>query len=242
MSTSMSLGELKLATRQRADMENQSGVYTNAFIKDPELTSYINQSAFELYDLLITSYGENYYVATPYIFTTDGSSFFYDLPDDFYKLLGVDVQTTSNGNQTWTSLRPFNFTERNDFAIPNTQMAYNLTNLRYRINGDQLWLQPLAQASQTVRLFYAPTMTTLSLDEDLVKGVSGWTEYIIVDAAIKCLQKEESSTTVLERQKQALISRINASAENRDAGNSGTVANVRFQNNLGVFGNQYGWF
>ena len=40
-------------------------------------------------------------------------------------------------------------------------------------------------------------------------------EYVITDAAIKMMQKEESDTSVLQLQKAALIRRIEAAAENR---------------------------
>jgi hypothetical protein len=59
-------------------------------------------------------------------------------------------------------------------------------------------------------------------------GVSGWLEYVITDAAIKAMQKEESDVSVLMAQKAALVARIIAAAENRDAGNPATVADVQF--------------
>lgn len=47
---------------------------------------------------------------------------------------------------------------------------------------------------------------------------NGWIEYVIVDAAIKCLQKEESDTTALERAKSFQLQRIENAAQNRDVG------------------------
>ena len=70
-------------------------------------------------------------------------------------------------------------------------------------------------------------MTQLLSDSDILDGVSGWTEYVIVDAAIKALLKEESDTTVLMAQKLALIKRIEETAMNRDAGQADTISNVR---------------
>jgi hypothetical protein len=233
MATTMTLEQLRLATRQRADMENQSGQYDDSFITDTELNSYINQSYFELYDVLVASYGENYNVAPPYEFVTNGTDQFFDLPEDFYKLLGVDVQVTSSvANNAWWTLKPFNFAERNKYAVPNTQLYFGITNLRYRIQGDQLWMNPLPQINQTIRLFYVPKMVTLVADDDEVQGVSGWTEYIIIDAAIKCLQKEESDVSVLMNQKEAMLKRIEAMSENRDAGMPSTVADAQNSNSF----------
>jgi hypothetical protein len=67
-------------------------------------------------------------------------------------------------------------------------------------------------------------MTTLSADGDTVDGISGWTEYIICDAAMKCMQKEESDVSVLMAEKQMLIKRIEAMAESRDVGSPARVS------------------
>lgn len=221
MATTMSLLALRTAVRQRSDMVNDQ------FISDSELTSYINQSYFELYDLLVQKYGDNYYVANPYTISTDGSNQFFSLPTDFYKLLGVDL-ALSNTNDSFVTIRPFNFSDRNRYAVPNFQSFYGVTNMRYRLNGDNLWLTPTPAGGQTIRLWYVPKLTTLSADGDTVDGISGWTEYIIVDACIKALAKQESDVTVFALQKAELIKRIENAAENRDAGNPATVGDTQF--------------
>jgi uncharacterized protein YdcH (DUF465 family) len=79
-------------------------------------------------------------------------------------------------------------------------------------------------------------MTALLADTDIIDGVSGWTEYIIVDAAIKALHKEESDTTALMAQKMALKQRIEETAMNRDAGQPDAISNTRFQTGWGSYG------
>jgi hypothetical protein len=221
MATTMTLAELRTATRQRADMVNSQ------FISDSELNSYINQSYFELYDLLVQKYGDDYYVASPYIFTTDGVNNFFSLPSDFYKLLGVDL-ALSNTNDSFVTIRPFNFGDRNRYAVPNFQSFYGVTNLRYRLKANQLWLTPIPGANQKIQIWYVPRLATLAIDSDTCDGISGWTEYVIIDAAIKCLQKEESDVSVLMAQKMAMIQRIQNAAENRDAANPSTVVDSQY--------------
>jgi hypothetical protein len=85
-------------------------------------------------------------------------------------------------------------------------------------------------------------MTTLASDTDTVQGVSGWTEYIIVDAAIKMMQKEESDVSVLIAQKQALLARIEAMAHNRDAGMPSTVADAQSSNSFYPYSGSWGSF
>lgn len=225
MSTTMQLSDLRTATRQRADMVNST------FVSDTELNSYINQSYFELYDLLIQSYGDNYFVAPPLTFTTDGSSFQFALPDGslyssapaLYKLLGVDLLLSPGVPSSSVTVKQFDFGDRNKFSTPNNQSFYEITNLRYRMNGSNIWFTPLPSAGQQIQLWYVPRLTTLVSDSDLCDGISGWTEYIITDAAIKCMQKEESDVGVLAAQKATLIKRIQDASENRDAGSAPTV-------------------
>lgn len=236
ISGKMSLGELRLRSKQRADREESQ------FVTDPEWNSYINQSYFELYDLLVTAY-EDYYIAAPAIFQTTGQSQLYPLPDGitqfydqtmtqfvakpFYKLKGVDCGLSANAD-SWISIHKYNFIDRNRYIFPNLTSTYlGVFNLRYRVLDNNLSFIPNPAGNQLMRLWYIPRMTELLQDTDIVDGVSGWTEYIIIDAAIKALQKEESPVETLAAQKQAIIDRIQAAAMNRDAGEPDTISNTR---------------
>lgn len=247
-STSMTLSQLMSAVRQRADMfpsgYSPSLNSTAYFVTDPELISYINQSYFELYDLLVTTF-EDYYVGVPIIFTTNGSQFLYPLPDGVItftnaitgatgfvappclKVKGIDLGL-SNGNNAWMTIERFEFIERNKYIFPQLTSTYlGVFNLRYKIEGDNIYFIPTPAGNQQVRLWYIPRLTQLAALADQADGISGWTEYIITDAAIKCMQKEESDVSVLLTQKAALIKRINDSAANRDVGQPSKISDTR---------------
>ena len=55
---------------------------------------------------------------------------------------------------------------------------------------------------------------------------NGWEEYIVIDAAIKMLGKEESITDDLKLRKKDMYQRIQDIAENRDEGSPGRTADV----------------
>ena len=226
MATTVTLANLRTAVRQRADMVGSQ------FVTDSELNDYINRSYAELYDLLIQKYGDNYFVAAPFSFSTDGSSIQYALPSDFYKLLGVDL-ALSNTDDSFVTVHQFEFGDRNRYSVPNFQSFYGVTNLRYRLNGNNLWLTPKPAANQTIRIWYIPRIIYLSADGDTMDGISGWEEYVIIDAAIKCLQKEESDISILAGQKVAIIQRIEAAAENRNTAQPSKVVDVMY--------NSFGW-
>lgn len=237
MATTLTLLQLRTLCKQESDMVNSS------FISDAEWNSYINQSYFELYDLMVQKYGDDYF-SEQYNFTTDGTSYLYPLPADFYKLLGLDL-SLSGSDDSFVTIRRFNFADRNRYAVPNFQSFYGVTNMRYRLNANDLWITPVPSGGQQMRLWYVPRLATLTADGDTVDGISGWTEYIIVDAAMKAMAKEESDVSVLMARKAGLIQRIEAAAENRDAANPMTVADnqsSQFWNPSGMGGNGSGFY
>lgn len=141
---SVTLASLETQTRQRADM-----VFSK-FVADDELKGYINASWKELYDLL-TSRFENYYSSTVNYTVLDNLGF--DLPEDFYKLMGVDLNIA---DQHWVTLNKWNFNERN--AVNNINLipfyGYFYNQVLYRMMGDRVLLLPTSNANGTYRLWY----------------------------------------------------------------------------------------
>lgn len=252
----MSLRQIRLLAQQRADRVNSN------FVTLPEWNSYINQSMYELYDLLITA-DEEYYVATPAQFTAspnNNQTFLYPLPDgatsfvngitgasgyiapSFYKLKGVDLGLNT-ANNAWVTVNKFSFADRNKFVYPNTASTiYGVFNLQYRLIGNNIEFIPTPSSGQQLRIWYIPRLPQLLKDTDLTtSSISGWIEYVIVDAAIKALQKEESDVTILMAQKEALRIRIEGTASNRDTGQPDRVSDIRPYGYGGGYGGNYGW-
>lgn len=246
------LAQVRVLSQQRADRLGSN------FVTLPEWNNYITQSYFELYDLLV-DLDEDRYMAPPVFFTTtsgntngiypipDGSSTFQDsngnniIPPPMYRLKGLDLALNSASN-AYMTVDPFQFIERNRFVYPNTgSTLYGVFNMRYRWVGNNLFLIPTPSAGQKIRLWYIPRLQQPLQETDLLDGVSGWLEYVIVDAAIKALQKEESDTMRLSMQKQALIQRIQDSATDRDVGRPDSISDVRQSGYWGSMSGGYGW-
>ena len=90
--------------------------------------------------------------------------------------------------------------------------------MRYRLQGSTLKLIPSDNAGGQYQIWYTPLPATLSSDSDEIEEGNGWSELVVVDAAIKCLQKEESSTTELMKIKSDLVKRVVDMAAKRDSG------------------------
>lgn len=252
ISGEMTLSQIRLAAQQRADRVNSQ------FVTMPEWNQYINQAMYELYDLLTTVY-EDYFIATPAQFNSDGTTYLYPLPDGvttfyngvnpnatlvaapFYKLLGVDLALQTSNN-AYVTVNKFNFIDRNRFVYPNTASTiYGVFNLQYRVMGNKIEFIPTPTAGQAIRLWYIPRLTALLQDTDTTSmGISGWIEYVIVRAAKYALDKEESDTSKLDQEILFLKTRIEETAANRDAGQPDRISDTRSGN--GGWGSGNGWF
>jgi len=232
----MTLMQSRLLAQQEADRVNSN------FVTLPEWNTYLNQSYFELYDILVQKFGDEYFMAPPWQFQTNGAQF-YTLPDGsatytttpasgitcrpFYKLKGIDLGLNPGVN-AFITLHKFNFISRNRYVFPNlTSTFMGVVNLRYRLIGNQVEFIPTPAAGQTIQVWYVPRMVQLLQETDTFDGISGWTEYVVVDAAIKALEKEESDTSPLMARKMGLLTRIEEAASNRDAGIPDTISDTR---------------
>jgi hypothetical protein len=142
MTDFVSLSDLRTLVRQRADQENSQ------FVTDQELRQYINRSYCELYDLLITNANsEDYFLNSSTVTLVSGTQT-YDLPADFYKLRGVDLNM---GSDTFP-LRRYNFPQRDVGSRYSVPYRY-----RYHIQGSSLRLTPSPSTNDTLTVWYIPS-------------------------------------------------------------------------------------
>ena len=206
------LAQLITRVRQRADMVGST------FVSDSEVVDYINVAMAEIHDLLVTKY-EDYYVKDSSESPKSGD----------YKALGVDF---TSGGLTYRMMR-FTFQERNMYNAP-AIVASRIADTRYAIQGNKIKFIPSPATSGTAKLHYIPeaqqfdagstSATIVSLAPQIAKG---YEEYLVVDAAIKCLMKEESNTQPHMIYKEQLRKRLEAASANRDAGESSKITDVR---------------
>lgn len=117
------------------------------------IDAWINEGVQILHEKLVSAYGEDYLESSA-AFTTVAGQTDYDLPQDFFKLLGIDLQVSGKAR----TLQRFERSERN--TLKNTTSAWwNVP--RYKIVGSKLRLLP-APIATTGTLFYAPTAPILS--------------------------------------------------------------------------------
>lgn len=226
----VTVAQLRQRVREMADQVNST------FISDDELTRYIDQSYRELYDELVGAWGDDYFTKPDYVLMHITASVpTYDLPADCKALKGVDVfigggtSPDISGSIGWTTCPRRSERSRNlgpAYGFYGTLYGPTLV-LGYRpcgFNTIQFLPTPLLDA--TVRLRYVPLPTALTGSGDTIDGFNGWEELVVVDAAIKCLNKEQQDVSVLAGRKADMLRRIRAMAP-RDAEGIDTVQETR---------------
>lgn len=258
----INLGYLRYMSKLRSDLFNSS------FLTDDEWNWNINQSAKKLYDILTVKFGEKYFLAPPLSiptsqFTISQGMAFVPMPNGslyngapaLFKLAGVDV-SVNPGNGQWFPLPKFNWIDRDRYAtLQLSGTVQSIYGLAYCDFGSNIWFIPQPQPSLYCQLWYVPLMTEMVLDTDMMPfSISGWSEIVVVDAAIKALVKQEfyEQASALVSERSGIMDRIQETAANRDVGQPNTVSNTRARcgdQNFGSFGgfgssgfgNGFGW-
>lgn len=229
------LGDLVTRVRRRADMER------TGFVTDSEIQEYIEQSLGDLFDLVIANHAGRHWIAsTDAIETLPGVAAYTNLttsgqPTRIYKLLGVDIEWAGE----WRTARPGD--QWNDGDEPRGWTTAD--SVRYWFYqpasvGDVLEatevhaavrFTPTPAGVHRFRLRYVPYPNDWSAAPlRYFQGYTGWDEYIVCDAAAKCLEKEESfehAATLIGRRDKA-AERIRWASLTMDASYQGRVRDV----------------
>lgn len=211
----VSVATLKERCRKRSDQENSN------FISDEELLDFINSAYAEFYGLIATVY-EDYYVSSADIDTVSGANL-YNLPSDFFKMLGVDYKADTD---EVVEVKKFEFVERN--RLGNAFYESNSeTNLRYKLLGNTITFVPAPPSGKKIRLWYIPSAPVLTADTQVIDGINGYEEMIINEVCIRIMNKQEQDNSPFVGAKRAVMQRIQDEAPNRDAGKPSKVGDAR---------------
>lgn len=244
----INLGYLRYQARLRCDMLKSN------FVTNDEWNLMINLSAAELYGLLVTKFGEDYFLAPLQVFSSSGQQF-YPLPDGtnflntggmpdaggspaaacfkVHKMelnsFGANVQNT----QGWVPMSRCNSADLDKYnfflGAASNNVSGQYCQFQYREMGTNLAIIPI-NSGQYFRLWYVPIAQQLLQDTDMLPfSYSGWHEYVVLDVAAKALAKKQFMDQAQEllNRKDAMMMRIETEAANRNVGQPNTATNSR---------------
>lgn len=217
----ITVAQIRVRSDQKANMENSN------FVSQSEQLSYINEAYFNYYDLIVDSF-QDYNVSDPLSFSLAAGESSFDLPADFYKLSGVDRETGasgSNNDENYYPLRNYPWRSRNRFQASFSR--YGLyPRVGYRLIGSKLTFVPNEQAEGNYRLWYVPLAQELVNDTDTIERYNGFEQLIVIDTAIKMLNKEESDTGPLMIERERQIQRMKRMLIDRDISDGDRIEEV----------------
>ena len=218
----VTLAQLITRSRRRADQENSE------FCTDAEVVDYINEAIAELHEMMVNEYEIYYLSSHSYTLPADNPK---ELPTSFWKALGCDF---ASGGVT-RRIRRYMFQERNAYESPMLKQGY-MANVFFIIEGNNIRFIPESPPGGTVTLWYIPEPQKFAGDEtgDAARLFSvdralanGFERFIVLDAAIKMLQKEESDTQILVAEREGVRHRLMLAAKDRTPGESRAIADVK---------------
>lgn len=182
---------------------------------DSELLRYLNIAYRDFYNTVLQA--NNQYFTTNATINVVGGQDEYNLPSDFYKLDGVDLQVSADGR--YLTLRPFMFAERNKFraGLAFTNSPYGQV-FKYLLVGNKIRFLPLPSMNSTVQLWYTPNPTKITSLSQNIEVMVGGDEYISLVVAMAMLAKEESDTSQLNAKRLEVLQQLKNVLQTRDNG------------------------
>lgn len=143
------------------------------------------------------------------------------LPPDFVSMTSVDIYLSTN---TVISATMFQEEQRNTFRGSIFGWVAGQP-IFYSIWEKNIVFTPAPQSGFTVQLNYVPTAPILSQPDDTIDSINGLEEFIVLDAAIKCLIKmgETAMIPTLQGRLEQQRERIRAMVPRRDMTHAETV-------------------
>jgi len=168
-----------------------SGEVDDDYVVPDAMNRLVNRSFRRLYGKVVLRYPD-LFVADPQVITVVSGTGEYDLSADFFRAVGVEVETESG---QWRRIPRLPLSRRNiaQGASSSSLVFYRLVGT---LTGRQIWLRPTPAWGGTARVLFIPlklvdgtagTGETSSFDFGL-----GWDEYIVNDCLIRACAKSAS--------------------------------------------------
>lgn len=218
--------QLRTEARQRADMEGDTHV------SDAEFTRFINQSTAALHALMV-DFDEAYFMLRFTYTTTPGVNYVIlntNLAEppatnylDVYKVLHVaaNINGWQRSLARWTPETRTLYENASTWGVQALPVSYRLSIIQSGFHA--LYLSPTPDGVYTLTVDLVQSITDLVSDSDVFWFGDGWEEWVVLDAAIKALTKEESSITDLVQERDRVLVRIQAQMRTPDLDHPGTV-------------------
>lgn len=215
--------------RLRNGAKKLAGKENDLSVTDDTWDEWINEGVESLWAIVSTYFADHFFAHVDFTLAGGLGGSSYDVTTipagDFrrVRMLERDPDTSQRGRVTG-----FNFNQKDDGAASAARWAPNWApDIRGKIMGNLLLVEPYERAGGNYRLYYIPRHPKLVVACDaLLPVIDQWAEYPKVFAAMKGLGVEESDDNPQARRMLALKEEIANTAAERDDGQAGVIADV----------------
>lgn len=205
------MGGLQARAQGRADMESDDNILPTVWL------AFLNASRQRLRRILVAANVDLFMKST--LFTLlGGNSFTFDLSagvPDFWKAMALDKRLDTQPDNIQRIPR-FLFAERG-----------RAIDVSYRITNDILEVRPASSAQGNYTLWYIPQPAAFVISGDaLLLAEDMWSEFIVLDTAIKARRRQQRDTADLHSELQELTLEIRNAVADMNAGEADRVLDV----------------
>lgn len=222
-----------------ARARSRTGKTNSTFVADStDGIPWVDEAHRELYELLVTTYGDEYFMQTSSILSVSAGAESTSITqldtgpggavEPTYRVPWKIVRVDVDFDDIRVPMSQFSFS---DAVLDDTSHTWERgVDIRYRWADTKLYWNPRPSAAQTVKVYFVPVVQELDVLGDSIEPVcEPWYEYLVACVCLKVAQKERDSEAVqmFMAEKADIRARLIASAPARDIGQPQTIADVR---------------
>lgn len=207
MAITRTLSQLRDDVKVAAGM-NTSG--TSVDLTPDVLNGIINSAIAEGWDVIVNKWLDYFTGLADFSVVADSDT--YALPSDFYKLRTVWILDGTR----YLRLLPADLDVAHEYT---GQSVGSKCDYRYRLTNRNLVLMPVPSSAETVRIFYVPIKTEMTLDADSITfDVPIELKYVIAIAWRDVLDRQNLDPSPAIAKIQLYEAKLRTSADSLDAG------------------------
>lgn len=201
----------------------QTDTVNDPNITDAYLLELVDKSYGKLYKQIALRYAGFFDVEDTSISLVSGTRF-YNLPATFMHLRGVDL-VQSDGDRV--KLSRLNFGDRdqlsNDPRYVPQRLDRQKSYYRYMTQANTLRIEPVPTSTESLVLTYVPRPTRITSSSDTFDVIAGFEDFIVYDASIQVLAKQERDPTTQTGLRQDALQTIIEICSPRETGDAISV-------------------
>lgn len=210
MAYTRTLLQLRCSLAKRAGIAGASGDTASQSLTASVLNEFLNDAIEEAWDVIVGKWADYYTKSAAQAVVTGTDA--YAVPTDFLKLRQLWILMSGT---KYKRLYPADL----DAAAPFTDASVGNKGYRYRLQERNIILMPVPAIAETLKIYYIPIATQLSLDADaLTFDVPLEMKYIVTIAWRDCLDAQGLDPSPAVQKLADLLPKLRTSADSRDAG------------------------